>query len=217
MTSSKLSNQKGSRRDKAIIAAVEKHKVLTTEQIECLLFSDIAYGKRMAQRRMKRLTEAKRIRRTRVEFDQPYHYFLEKPGQIEHTVWVNWAYIWIRKNLKKWEELQSFQTEADFGVLRADAVAGVKNTVTGELKIYFVEVDLGHNAFDKVKKYNRLYEEDRYLTAWWVPLVNRFPAILVFTTRQGAVGEEIGKQITDLEFRVYSLDSVRKECLARDR
>lgn len=217
MTSSKSSNLKGSHRDRAIVAAVEKHKVLTTEQIECLLFSGIVYGKRMAQRRMKRLTETKRVRRTRVEFDQPYHYFIERPGQIEHTVSVNWTYIWIRKNLKKWEELQSFQAEKDFGVVRADAVAGVKNTITGELKIYFIEVDLGHNAFDKVKKYNRLYVEDRYLTAWWVPLVTRFPAVLVFTTREKAVREKIAEQNTDLEFRVYSLEAVKKECLAYDR
>lgn len=210
-------HKKGSLRDSAIVEAVERHRCLDAEQIELLFFQGLRYGKQMAQRRLKRLVELKRLKRGRHSFDQPYHYFIQRPGQVEHVLAVNWAYVWITQRLKKWEQWHCFQPEVDFKMLRTDALAAVKNTVKGDMRIYFVEADLSNNFFDKVEKYNRLYASEKYAGSWWVPLVRRFPAILIFTTteaRRSAIRKEIEKHnAAGLEFRVYLLPHTREVCI----
>lgn len=213
-----LNHQKGSRRDSLIIETIEKHKCLNTEQVELLFFGDIKYSKQIAQRRLKRLTELKRLKRGRFSFDQPYHYFAERPGQIEHTLTVNWAYVWLTRTLKKWEHWHSFTLEQpNYGFIRSDALAAIKNTVSGKMRVYFIEADRGGNPFDKVAKYNTLYTTDRYINSWWVPLVKRFPAVIVVTTsetRKTNIIREIKEHNTaGLEFGVYLLSYIRKVCI----
>lgn len=46
------------------------------------------------------------------------------------------------------------------------------------------------NTFDKVEKYNQLYQSGGYSGHWWVDLTERFPPVLVATTtvqRAGAI------------------------------
>ncbi len=213
--------KKGSHRDNAILAIIERLKCLDAEQVELLFFRELAQGQRVAQRRLKRLTELKRVKRGRFDVSHPYHYYMNKPGQVEHALAVGWAYVWISLTCKRWEQVHCFYLETDYGTLRADALAAVKNTVTGTMRVYFVEVDLSNNSFDKVSKYNALYASGSYASAWWVPLVKRFPAILVFTTgesRRTTIRREVERHnINGLEFRVYLLSKVREECLSRGR
>lgn len=209
-------HQKGFRRVRDIVEAVERHGVLDAEQIECLIYRGVKSGQRQAQRKLKKLHDANRLRRDRLAVDEPYHYYVAKMQQARHRLATNWIYLWMQGNLKNWEQLHSWEYEPDYKILRADAMAAVKNKVTGKFLFYFIEADLSHNPFDKVKKYNDLYASERYAGSWWVRLADRFPAIIVATevesrlkTIQRAIDEE---NVHGLEFRTHLLDHLKEVC-----
>ena len=217
------SRQKGFLRNKEIINAVTRCGVLDTDQITSLIFSRLPSGRRIAQRRLKSLFDRGKLKRARDSIDLPYYYYTgEKPGQPEHKLAVNWVYLWYTLRLKSWEELYCFQYEQDYGILRSDALAGIKNTVTGKISFSFVEMDIAKsgNSFDKVAKYNLLYESDRYLSAWWVKYASGFPSVFVVTTNNKRL-RSIQKWIdrdnkNGLEFQVYLLDQIKGECQNED-
>lgn len=200
-------HKKGYYRDRSIINAIKHHKVLDTEQIRLLLFSKQKSGLRIAQRRLKKLVDTKKINRARDSIDCQYEYFIGKrPSQNEHILMVNWVYIWILYNLRSWEKLERFDFEQDYGILRSDAFVFIKNKFTDKNKFLFIEVDMSDNPFDKVEKYNRLYEEERYSGWWWVKLTDRFPKILIFTNRK----LEIVGNKNNLEFEIHDLESIKE-------
>lgn len=209
--------QKGSRRDREIIHAIEECGVLNTEQVTTLFFSKIQYGQRKAQERLLKLFKRGKLQRCTSE--GPYCYYLEKPGQLQHRVELNWVRIWLEKECRSWEKIHAWKYELDYGVLRADAFVAVKNCVTKKFRFMFIEMDRATNKFDKVKKYNRLYDTGRYLGDWWVGQTNRFPPILVVTTSRGRakkimqLAEE--QNTANLEFRVRLLDDIREEVLEK--
>ena len=210
-------HRKGYCRDNSILETLEQWKVLDTEQIRLLLFHELAQGRRIAQNRLLRLHQRRRLNRGRDSFDQPYYYYMGKAeGQVTHRLGVNWVRLWLTRNLKTWESLDRFDYEQDYGVLRADGFVATKNKFTGKMAFAFVEFDshTSGNPFDKVSKYNKLY--DKQPTTWWANLTTRFPPIIVVTTspvREASIRERISKENPiGLEFRVYCLDRIKKEC-----
>lgn len=207
---------KGYRRDKQIIELLEARRALDTEQIRVLLFP-FRYGRAKAQQRLKKLYDRQRVNRWRPAPESPYIYFLgEKHGRIEHLVALNWVYCWMLKRLKTWESLYRWDYEQDYGILRCDAFAAVKNNVTGQVKFCFVELDRSKNIFDKVKKYCDLYVSGKYLGHWWVEMADRFPPVLIVTTSPGRakiIRECISHENTaGLEFTVKLVKNVKEEC-----
>jgi hypothetical protein len=212
-------HEKGSQRDKKILAAIEAHKVMDTDQVTALFFGDIKNGKRVAQKRLKRLHDTGQLKRCRVSVDQPYYYYAgRKPGQIDHTLGLNWIYVWRISNLQSWEALEHFEHEPDYKQIRPDALTVIRNKVTGESRLQFVEMDMAGsgNEFDKVHKYNQFYESGAYEQCWWVDIATRFPPVLVVTTgvsRGTAVQKLIDREnVNDLEFRVQLLDQIKRGC-----
>lgn len=213
-----LSNhKKGSLRDKELFRLLESQGALDTDQIRLLLFPSTCL--RIVQRRLKKLTDAGKIRRTRISIDEPYYYYMVKPGQFEHVLGVSWIYVWIRLTLTSMERIHCFDREVkDYKLVRPDAFAGVKNLWKDSIAFFFIELDIDESGNDfgvKVKRYNDLYISENYLNQWWVPLSKRFPPIIVVTT--GKVKKITGKiqkeNVHNLEFRVYSLEQVKGECL----
>ena len=210
-------HQRGYQRVREIVEAVERCGVLDAEQIEYLIYRGVKSSKRQAQRKLKKLYEDKRLKRDRLAVDEPYHYYTKKPGQPNHRLATNWIYLWMLNNLKNWEAMHSWEYEPDYKTLRADALASVKNKVTGKFLFYFVEADLSTgNPFDKVKKYNDLYASERYSGSWWVRLADRFPAVIVATESESRL-KAIQRAVDDenvhgLEFRVYLLDHLKEVC-----
>lgn len=189
--------------------------VLNTDQVHAL-FYDGKNGKRLAQKKLQRLYEAKQLRRVRVAINQPYVYYTgKKPGQLEHLVSLNWVYIWLKNQIKGWGELHCFNREQDYKVLRTDAFAGIKDRKNG-FYFLFIEMDIAEsgNEFKKVQLYNMLYEKELYSSWWWVNMATGFPPIVVVTTGSK---EKILRRIepentNNLEFRVYTLDEIKKGC-----
>lgn len=151
---------------------------------------------------------------------ESYHYYIgQRPGQLEHVLGVSWVYTWISLTLANMERLHSFDREVkNYKSIRPDAFCAIKNLWQDAFYFYFIELDInrsGHDFGKKVKKYNELFASGSYMNQWWVPLSRRFPAIIVVTTgRVKTIKEKIEREnVNDLEFRVYSLDSIKEECL----
>ena len=214
-----LSNHaKCSHRDKELFRLLETHGALNTDQIKLLLFPDNVL--RIVQRRLKKLTDRKAIKRARISLDEPNYYYTDsKPGQLEHVLGVSWIYVWITSTLNSMERLHSFNREVkDYKLVRPDAFVGIKNLWKDSLTFLFVELDIDESGNDfgvKVRRYNDLYASESYIKMWWVPLSKRFPPIIVVTTgRVKKLNEKIQKEnVHNLEFKVYSLDYVKEECL----
>lgn len=190
---------------------------MNTDQIKLLLFNEVCL--RIVQRRLAKLTNAKKIMRNRISIDEPYFYYLsKKPGQVEHSLGVSWIYTWVCSSLTNMEILHCFEREIDYKSLRPDAFIGVKNTWKDSFSFFFAEMDIaesGHDFSIKVKRYNDFYANESYKGQWWVNVAKRFPVIRVVTTGSiKSIQSKIEKaNIHGLEFQVFSLEQVKGECL----
>lgn len=209
--------QKGYYRDQQIVELILKNKVMNTEQIKAMLFNS-KQGERIAQRRLKVLADKKIIKRDRFSLATPYYYFVKKTGQLNHSLNISWIYVWLNKTLKSWEKLYTFDHEQDFGILRCDALAGIKNATSKELNLYFIEMDQAdsNKAFKKIKLYNDLFEIRHSLNVWWKNLTTDFPSIIIVTTKDSQIRlieQKIEKDNRhNLNFGVYHIDQIKGEC-----
>ena len=182
-------------------------RALDTEQVYQLFFRKLKNGKRICQRRLAKYVENKQANRAKPGYSLSYYYYCNRrPGQADHLLALNWVHIW----LAKWEKITNWSYEVDYGILRCDAFAGTKAG-----NFYFVEMDMADsvNDFDKVKKYNKLYTEGLYESAWWVEKAKRFPAIIIVTTSPAklkTIKESIkSENANGLDFRAYLLDELK--------
>ncbi len=201
-------------RDKSLISLIEECKALTTEQVQLLFFPSL----RTTQRRLKRLLEYKTLKRGRERLGEPYYYYLDKrPGQLEHVLGVNWIYIWLRKHVRSWERFHAFDWEPDYGLIRPDGFASIKNLGTSEFRHHFVEFDVSdsRHPFDKkVKKYNEFYRNGKYKSLWWSECATGFPSIITVTTgNPDKLREKINREnFAGLNFITYSIEDIREAC-----
>lgn len=207
---------KGLRRDNEILRTIELWGTMNTEQVQAKFFRYMRYGQRKAQEVLLRLYRNKRLQRSMVE--GVYCYYLDKQGMVKHLLGVNWVRLWMMQSVPSWEKFHSWNYEQDYKVLRCDGFAVTKNNATGKFKFTFVEMDRGTNAFDKIKKYNKLYEEEKhYSGSWWVSLTERFPTILIVTVspeRKRLIQSLVeAENVNGLEFKVELLDDMRKEVM----
>ena len=179
--------QSGYQRDRAVVAAVTEWRAMTTEQVAELLFP-IPAGLRKAQQPLKRLHDQGRVGRTRLEAGYCY-YAGTRPGQADHLTAVNWIRLWLMR--RRYEVMGRWEYEAVCGDVRSDAVCVLRNRWTGEHQAWFVEADrsASHNGWAKVGAYSELYASGRYESAWWVPLVKRFAAVLCVADSQAQLAE----------------------------
>lgn len=204
-------------RDNLIAETVENCRALDANQIACLLFRELPTGQNKAQQRLKKLFDAKRLKRVRYAVNAPYVYYTERlHGRLEHLIAVNWCYVWARTQKRAWERLQAFEREPDYGVLQADALIVYRNTADATAnRLYFVEVDLSDNAWDKTVKYNQMFATKGYKGQWWTSMTKKFPTVLCVTTtaaRARLIEKSIAEENTNgLRFEVRLLDDLRKE------
>lgn len=215
-------HQKCSKRDKALMNLLESQKCLTTDMIHQLLFKGNCL--RIVQRRLEKLSSPPYpiIKRDRRKLGEPYFYYMDhKPGQLDHVLGVSQVFTWIYLTLTNMERLHSFDREVKDKYnkkIRPDALVAIKNLWKDSMYFYFIEFDnneSNHDFSKKVKKYNDFFSSGAYINQWWVPLSKRFPAIIVVTTgRVKTIKEKIEREnVNDLEFRVYSLEQIKEECL----
>lgn len=205
--------EKGCLRDRKILESIGERKALNIEQIKILFFNQ-KYGLRKAQERLLLLYKRGKVRRKKV--NQSYVYFLEKePGMLEHLININWIRIWLELGCASWEKVHAFSYESNYKILRSDGFMAIRNYVTGNFRLYILEMDMATNAFDKIKKYNELYENDLYQNSWWIKVANKFPKIIIVTISPSRE-QEILKKIIDentsnLHFEVFQLEKIKRE------
>lgn len=194
-------HQKSYYRDRQIQQVLTEWGCLDIFQIAILFFPSL----NTAQKRMNKLTAAKRVKRTRENLGQPYCYYIDrKPEQLEHRLGVNWIRLWLMKRLKSWEQIYCWNYEVNYGALRPDGLLGIKNTATGTYRFMFIEYDRGFNKFDKVEKYERWYDSGGYTGQWWVEYVDKFPSILVVSEKTLSIKSK-------LNFQVVHFNNIVKE------
>ena len=206
---------KGFCRDNAILSALKEWQLLDSEQLKLLFFKTVSL--RMAQKRLSRLTDLHKVHRGRDYMCQPYYYYLErKPGQISHRLGVNWIRMWLQQSNKSWgDTLYLWQYEPNYNTIRPDAFVGVKNTITGKTRFYFIERECDTNPFKKVKLYNDLFASGSCDSAWWVEHSERFPAVIIVVESPARM--EVVKKLIEkdnkhgLEFKIYLLSQIISE------
>lgn len=208
--------QKSSLRDRRMLSLIQELGALTTEQVQSLCFSNIKSGKRKAQQRLKRMYDLGLVQRIRPALDSAFVYYPERrPGQLEHIVARNWVYCYLHNTLQWWEHLAGWYPESDYGVLRCDALAHIKNTVTDKHRFMFVEADLSSNRFDKGQKYTMLCRQG--VEAWWTSYTDVFPSIMVVTETPSRLRliENTLKETNPLGLRFvcYLLSELKKEAM----
>lgn len=206
---------KGCRRDNDILTALEQYRALNTDQVWVKFFSDIPTGRRKAQERLLKLQQRKQVNRYRLE-NGTFAYYLHKPKLIEHLIGVNWGRLWLERQARSWETTQ-WQYEVKFRSLRADGLLLLRNNFTGKYRAFLVEHDCATNPFNKVKLYNKAYQEEEYTVHWWAKYLSRFPPIVVITTtpvRAKNIQKIIATEnICNLEFQVYLISQIVKEVM----
>lgn len=209
--------QQGYSRDKRILQEIEERGSLTTEQIAVSMFNG-SQALRKCQQRMKKLTDAKRVKRTKVNATGSYVYYVDKKsGRLEHLISTNWVYIWLKIKLSKWESMWYWQYEMVYPNLRCDGFSGIKNSFTNRIRFYFVELDRSNNAWDKTVKYNTLYESEGYAGSFWVQHAKVFPTVLCVTeseNRKVLIEKSVKEEnINNLNFKVMLLDDLIQEVM----
>lgn len=195
---------------------IERFKVLNTDQIQKLCFPNLKSGDRICRNAIQRLRDKqKKIYSNRIVFNEPAYHFIDKKyknhPQIDHILLTNWTYIYLKNNLSKSEIPFYFQHEYDYPTLRADGFIGINNLMLKKKIFYFVETDLSHNTFDKISKYNSLYENvNEWKDDWWIALTDGFPAIIIVTYRKKYVMDKISVENKNrLLFKVYNIDEIK--------
>ena len=203
----------GLRRDSKIIETIEKVIALTAEQVRVMFFP-YEQGLRKAQERLRKLYKSKKLNRTKLEDNSYVYYIGKKRGDFEHLVGTNWFYVWFISRKCWWEEIERWDLEQDYGILRCDGFMAVKNTVTEEHNFYFVEYDRSNNKFDKVRKYVEFYEQEKYEGFWWVEYTKKFPVINIITTdeqRLQVIQDDIKEENTaGLRFKTCLVDEMKE-------
>ena len=205
--------RKGSERDKAILRSIERMGALTTKQIAALHF-DIESGYDKANQRLKKLYDDKQIKRCKTNNSYCY-YQGQRSGRLEHLLSLNWVLIHTLKQLRSWQTLYRWEYEKDYKFLRADAFLGLSNSFSKTVNYSFIELDRSNNTFDKIEKYNRLFESNVWESENWVKTADKFPEILCVCedrSRCRLILDLIEKENeNDLVFKVYYLDDLIRE------
>ena len=209
-------HQKGYHRDREVIDTIDEMKVLDTDQIKLLHYPSY----RVAQRRLKILSDKQAISRVRESIDRPYYYYIDKRTQAAHIIGINWARISLEHNKQSAYRLEMCEYEPDYDFIRPDAVISFASTgLKKDYLTYFIEFDQStrnRSNFDKIKKYNQLYEKTNlWRSQWWVQ--DYFPDILIVTEtkeRQKVIEKQIERDNkNNLVFNVRLLDRIKGELM----
>ncbi|OEH86026.1 hypothetical protein BHU72_14835 [Desulfuribacillus stibiiarsenatis] len=215
MTVTKMTNHKKCfARDNKIVEYVKRWGFLSTDQIAHLIFGGTKTSKRLAQRRLKYLVKENILQRKRVSFDEPYIYWYNAKKNIlqaAHIVATNWIIIKLLSEKLGYEMVTMASYEDDYDILRCDCFVEIYNDKEKNYRHYFIEADISHNDFDKVVKYNKLYENYKDIKQSWIKRTEGFPTILITTHRKKSIEKRLFKENKHgLEFQIFDYDELRR-------
>jgi hypothetical protein len=138
-------------RDRRAIDFITRMHCVSTKTIHELFYPSL----RVAQNRLKLMTENRLIKRDRDHFTSQFYYYAEsKPKQVYHNLLLTEFY----KELSKIATIEIFKKEYTIEDIRPDAL--VVYTIHGKSYIAFIEVELSN--IPNIVKYERLYKSGNY-------------------------------------------------------
>lgn len=159
-------------RDEKILEFIKKFKVVTTSQIEKEFFSKHKQSARLARRRLKKLYDAKLIKRERSHINYEYVYYFEKPKQIRHQILV----VDFYQAVKQYGRIIEFTPEKSMANIRSDAICKIARN--NQLHLFCVEVELSNNGFNQDKY------EDFYISREYKKWFQVFPKVVVVSDKK---------------------------------
>jgi hypothetical protein len=114
-------HQQGLNRDKLLIDILRDWGALDADQI---VLAVPFPSKRVANRRLAKLLDLKRIKRS--TYTLPYAYYIDLPTDLIDRLNRNWIRLWVIKNLHSWERLEYW----DYQTYR------IRNTVKNTVQEY---------------------------------------------------------------------------------
>lgn len=205
-------------RDRLITETVYKMRCLNTLQIELMFFSNLKpmSAKRQCQNSCRRLVEREKLNKIRLIKDECNIYYAKSYDHIEHIVMANWMLLWYKLSNK----IIHFEYEKNnFQVVKPDIYAVTYNPWIKENPYDSVCFEMDKtvtNEFDKVLKYNKLYENKVYDE--WAIKCAKFPKIIITTTsknRFNHIKDKIIKQNKyGHRYNVLLLDDLKEECIS---
>jgi len=158
-------------RDRKVIDFVTKMNCVSTKTLHELFYPSL----RVAQNRLKLLTENKILKRDRDHFTSQYYYYPGvKPKQVYHNLLLTDFY----KELSKWATIEVFIKEYSIEEIRSDGL--VIYTKDNKSYVAFIEVELSNSP--DVAKYENLYRSGKYKTYF----KGVFPLIYYITDKEVA-------------------------------
>lgn len=155
------------KRDIRAIEFIEKFKVATTDTIAELFYPNT----KIAQRRLKIITDNKLLKREREHFTAQYYYYIRKSNQLKHSLLLTDFY----RELNKIATIEHFDSEFIVGDLRSDGLVVYK--INGTAYVAFVEVQISNTSID-IAKYEKLHKSAKYKNFFPV-----FPLIIAITNK----------------------------------
>lgn len=130
-----------------------------------MIFQNVNQKRVIACRRLKKLYEAKYLKRDRNNINTYYVYYTgNKQKNWEHDLKITDFYIKFRKNIKNW--------------LIEPQICNIKPDVLAEIEIksnrYLIAYELQLNGYADIEKYEKLYKSNN-----WVGILPVFPIVVI--------------------------------------
>ena len=139
-------------RDFEVVDFLNYYKVATASTIETMIYK----SKRVCQRRLKALYDAKKVNRMRSDLNSEYIYYLKLPKQWKHCLCVTE----FMKDFSNKYKIEKFILTPDFKTIIPDAMISYYNE-KNQLCIALLELERANKGFD-YNKYERFSMSQSY-------------------------------------------------------
>lgn len=158
-----------------VIEFIERFKVARTSTIKELFYPSLL----VAQKRLKRITEDKELKRSRDNITNEYIYFKNKPKQLKHSLLITDFY----REFNKLVDINHFKNEFIIEGVRADALMAYEYKATKYIS--FLEVQIS-NVKLNLDKYRSLKYSEAYKK-----ILPVFPSIIAVTNQRIEIPKDL--------------------------
>ena len=137
-------------RDRELLSFIREYKCANTGTIERLFFK----SKQTAQKRLKILSDNKKLKKVREDINVPYTYYInKKPRNIVHTNTISeiYSYLSTNDNIKLIKAKREYEIKYRNKSIRADLMAVIK--INNKIIPLLIEVDLNKTYSNKYTEY----------------------------------------------------------------
>lgn len=141
-------------RDIEILSFIKEFKCVNSDIIAQLFFSDANNKVMLANRRLKKLVEIKKLNRSkRTDILEPYLYYKgSKPSNYKHSLLIAQAYADIKAKYEIVKYKREYEIKYKDTTLRADLMVIAKDN-KGKLRAFIIEVQNAKQYRDKWSEY----------------------------------------------------------------